>query len=149
MASQLEMERRLVGDATGWVLMKEMWTIPGNRNRALISIGLMICQQMTGVNAIVRSSKPNPLSFPRGGLLTCRSVTELLRAPDLPEHGSGQHEIFSLRHRSLRNRKSSLIGTVGTSFSLTLRKTGEIRGLLPLHGLRSRQSWPEAQSPMG
>jgi hypothetical protein len=29
-----------------------MFTIPGNRKRALISIGLMICQQMTGTNAI-------------------------------------------------------------------------------------------------
>ena len=29
-----------------------MWTIPGNRKRVLISIGLMICQQMTGTNAI-------------------------------------------------------------------------------------------------
>ncbi|KAF2501033.1 general substrate transporter [Lophium mytilinum] len=33
-------------------LLREMWTIPGNRKRALISIGLMICQQMTGTNAI-------------------------------------------------------------------------------------------------
>lgn len=54
MAEQLEIERRLVGDATAWTLLKEMWLIRGNRNRALISIGLMICQQMTGVNAIVR-----------------------------------------------------------------------------------------------
>lgn len=49
---QLEHERRLVGDATAWNLQKEMWTIPGNRKRALVSIGLMVCQQMTGTNAI-------------------------------------------------------------------------------------------------
>ncbi|KAG6368214.1 hypothetical protein INS49_002415 [Diaporthe citri] len=49
---QLEKERRLIGDATAANLHKEMWTIKGNRNRALISIGLMICQQMTGTNAI-------------------------------------------------------------------------------------------------
>nr|OQO19490.1 hypothetical protein B0A51_11536 [Rachicladosporium sp. CCFEE 5018] len=49
---QLEHERRLIGNATFKVLMKEMWTIPGNRKRALLSIGLMICQQMTGTNAI-------------------------------------------------------------------------------------------------
>lgn len=49
---QLEYERRLTGDATAWNLQKEMWTIKGNRNRALISIWLMICQQMTGTNAI-------------------------------------------------------------------------------------------------
>jgi hypothetical protein len=54
MADQLEHERRLTGDATFKTLLREMWTIPGNRNRAVISILLMIFQQMTGVNAIVR-----------------------------------------------------------------------------------------------
>lgn len=49
---QLEHERRLIGDATFWNLQREMWTISGNRRRALISIVLMICQQMTGTNAI-------------------------------------------------------------------------------------------------
>lgn len=29
-----------------------MWTMPGNRKRVLISTGLIICQQMTGTNAI-------------------------------------------------------------------------------------------------
>ncbi|KAH6611359.1 general substrate transporter [Trichoderma cornu-damae] len=52
MADQLEHERRLTGDATFKTLLREMWTIPGNRNRAIISILLMIFQQMTGVNAI-------------------------------------------------------------------------------------------------
>jgi hypothetical protein len=46
------MERRLVGGSSFMDLQREMWTIPGNRKRALISIGLMICQQMTGTNAI-------------------------------------------------------------------------------------------------
>lgn len=49
---QLEHERRLIGDAKFKDLMREMWTIPGNRKRALISVGLMICQQMTGTNAM-------------------------------------------------------------------------------------------------
>ncbi|PTB42235.1 uncharacterized protein TrAFT101_008672 [Trichoderma asperellum] len=52
MADQLDHERRLTGDATFKTLLREMWTIPGNRNRAVISILLMIFQQMTGVNAI-------------------------------------------------------------------------------------------------
>jgi hypothetical protein len=52
MATQLEHERLLVGGETFWSLQREMWTIPGNRKRVLISIGLMICQQMTGTNAI-------------------------------------------------------------------------------------------------
>ena len=52
MREQLDLDNRLVGDAGFWDLQKEMWTIPGNRRRALISIGLMVCQQMTGINAI-------------------------------------------------------------------------------------------------
>lgn len=49
MFDQLEYERRLVGGSSAKDLLKEMWTIPGNRKRALITIGLMICQQMTGM----------------------------------------------------------------------------------------------------
>ncbi|KAK3382062.1 general substrate transporter [Lasiosphaeria ovina] len=49
---QLEHERRITGDASYWTLTREMWTIEGNRKRAIISITLMICQQMTGTNAI-------------------------------------------------------------------------------------------------
>lgn len=48
----LENQRRLVGNAGLKGLLKEMWTVPGNRKRALISIALMICQQMTGTNAM-------------------------------------------------------------------------------------------------
>lgn len=51
-ATQLEHERALVGGSGFWDLMKEMCLIPGNRKRALMSIFLMICQQMTGTNAI-------------------------------------------------------------------------------------------------
>lgn len=53
MSDQLETERRLTGDAGTKVLFKEMTTIPANRKRTLISVALMICQQMTGVNSIV------------------------------------------------------------------------------------------------
>ena len=62
MAEQLDHERRLTGDATAKALFREMVKIPGNRKRALISIMLMVCQQMTGVNAIVCNQliSPNP-----------------------------------------------------------------------------------------
>lgn len=33
MIEQLEMERQLVGKATPWTLLREMWTIIGNRKR--------------------------------------------------------------------------------------------------------------------
>jgi sugar porter (SP) family MFS transporter len=49
---QLNYERQLIGDATIWVLLKEMFTIATNRKRAILSIALMVCQQMTGTNAI-------------------------------------------------------------------------------------------------
>jgi hypothetical protein len=55
--TQLEEERRSAGGNGFWALQKECWLIPGNRNRALLSIGLMVCQQWTGV------SPPPPLSF--------------------------------------------------------------------------------------
>ncbi|ORY55931.1 general substrate transporter [Pseudomassariella vexata] len=51
-ADQLEFERRLIGDASLLNLLKEMWTVQSNRKRAILSIVLMICQQMTGTNAI-------------------------------------------------------------------------------------------------
>lgn len=50
-AEQLEHERRLIGGASLKDLQKEMWLIPGNRKRALLTVGLMVCQQMTGTNA--------------------------------------------------------------------------------------------------
>jgi len=59
MAQQLEHERQLTGDATAKTLMKEMIQIPGNRKRALITVALMVCQQMTGTNAIVSLSPDN------------------------------------------------------------------------------------------
>lgn len=53
MRKQLNEELASVNGGTSWwALQKEMWTIPGNRKRAAISIFLMICQQMTGTNAI-------------------------------------------------------------------------------------------------
>jgi Sugar (and other) transporter len=51
-AEQLDHERRLIGGSSLKDLLAEMWQMPGNRKRLLLSISLMICQQMTGTNAI-------------------------------------------------------------------------------------------------
>lgn len=51
-ADQLEQERRLMGDATFMSLQKELWLVKTNRHRALLSIALMVFQQLTGTNAI-------------------------------------------------------------------------------------------------
>ncbi|KAK4500602.1 hypothetical protein PRZ48_008791 [Zasmidium cellare] len=53
MQRQLEEELNSVNGGKGfWPIVKEMWTVPSNRKRAILSIVLMICQQMTGTNAI-------------------------------------------------------------------------------------------------
>lgn len=49
MQTQLEEERSHYSSNGFWVIMKECWLIPGNRKRALMSIGLMTAQQWTGV----------------------------------------------------------------------------------------------------
>jgi MFS family permease len=46
---QIDRERILTGGDTYFNLQKEMWTVPSNRKRAIISVVLMICQQMTGM----------------------------------------------------------------------------------------------------
>ncbi|RWA09120.1 hypothetical protein EKO27_g5988 [Xylaria grammica] len=51
-ADQLQQERQLMGDATFWSLQKEMWTVKTNRHRGILSILLMVFQQLTGTNAI-------------------------------------------------------------------------------------------------
>ncbi|KAM0324633.1 hypothetical protein ACHAQA_008023 [Verticillium albo-atrum] len=46
-------EENAILDGANWMsLQREMWLIPANRRRALISILLMFFQQMTGTNAI-------------------------------------------------------------------------------------------------
>lgn len=74
MRRQLEEEMASVNGGKGFMsLMREMWTIPGNRRRAILSVVLMVCQQLTGTNAInyygqypFSSSFPSllPSSFP-------------------------------------------------------------------------------------
>jgi len=50
--TQLEEERRSIHGTGFWATQKECWLIKGNRNRALMAIFLMTCQQWTGTNAI-------------------------------------------------------------------------------------------------
>lgn len=84
-ADQLEHERRLIGDATFWNLQREMWTISGNRRRVIISIVLMICQQMTGTNAINTYA---PTIFQNLGI-TGRSTSRKYRSsPFMPPTGA-------------------------------------------------------------
>lgn len=53
MRRQLEEELASVNGGTGQkAIWKEMFTVPGNRRRAFLSMGLMCAQQWTGTNAI-------------------------------------------------------------------------------------------------
>lgn len=57
MKRQLEEELASVHGGKGFkALMKEMWLVPGNRRRAILSIVLMICQQVS----IYLASSPYP-----------------------------------------------------------------------------------------
>ncbi|CAM1510822.1 Fc.00g083350.m01.CDS01 [Cosmosporella sp. VM-42] len=50
--TQLDQERAIMQDTGFWALQKECWTIPGNRKRALLTIGLITFQQWSGTGAI-------------------------------------------------------------------------------------------------
>ncbi|KAH7171365.1 hypothetical protein EDB81DRAFT_710112 [Dactylonectria macrodidyma] len=52
MRTQLDQERAIMQGTGFWSLQKECWTIPGNRKRALLTVGLISCQQWTGTGAI-------------------------------------------------------------------------------------------------
>ena len=96
MADQLAYERRLIAGSGIVDLLKEMFTVPGNRKRALISIGLMICQQMTGESRqSLRSDS---------GMTDVQSRNErnqLLRTSDLHQSRSHRHCTLTLRDRYL------------------------------------------------
>ncbi|KAF3202598.1 hypothetical protein TWF191_002914 [Orbilia oligospora] len=50
--AQLEFERGIIAGASYWARVKEMFSEKSNRRRALLSIALMVWQQLTGTNAI-------------------------------------------------------------------------------------------------
>ncbi|KAF7551242.1 hypothetical protein G7Z17_g5164 [Cylindrodendrum hubeiense] len=52
MRTQLDQERAIMQDTGFWALQKECWTIPTNRQRALLTIGIITFQQWSGTGAI-------------------------------------------------------------------------------------------------
>ena len=123
MAQQLEHERMLVGDATTKTLLKEMWLIPSNRKRALISVALMIWQQMTGVNAVVSSN-----SFFLRRSSPSLTFLELLCAPNFQGPRSKRGPCVPPRDGRVRHCQGT--------------------GLPLLPPLRGRLSWQEAESSL-
>ncbi|KAF3933784.1 hypothetical protein ABW20_dc0101103 [Dactylellina cionopaga] len=49
---QLDFERGIIAGASYWARLRNMLIVAGNRKRALLSIALMVWQQLTGTNAI-------------------------------------------------------------------------------------------------
>ena len=98
----IEAENAILDGASWKSLQKELWLIPANRNRAIISILLMFFQQMTGTSrAALISLKTGRLTlFPR------YQRHQLLRAPDLlgPRHQRRGER--ALRDRHLRSRQA-------------------------------------------
>lgn len=48
--TQLDHERAIMKDTGFWALQKECWTVPSNRKRALLTIGIITFQQWSGVS---------------------------------------------------------------------------------------------------
>ncbi|GAP85480.1 putative quinate permease [Rosellinia necatrix] len=113
-ASQLEQERQLMGDATFMSLQKEMWQVKTNRHRAILSILLMVFQQLTGTNAI---NVYAPTIFTNLGIMgTSNSLL-----------GTGVYGIVKVvscaifllfMADSLGRRRSLLVSAIGQSFCM-------------------------------
>ncbi|KAM0342581.1 hypothetical protein ACHAPU_009436 [Fusarium lateritium] len=50
--TQIDQERAIMQDTGFWALQKECWTLPQNRKRALLTIGIVTLGQWTGTGAI-------------------------------------------------------------------------------------------------
>jgi MFS family permease len=46
----IDQEKAIMQGTGFWAIQKECWTIPSNRKRALVTIGLITCQQWSGVS---------------------------------------------------------------------------------------------------
>lgn len=68
MRTQLDQERAIMQDTGFWALQKECWTIPGNRKRALLTIGIITFQQWSGVSGSLNNLTCVYLGAPLAGL---------------------------------------------------------------------------------
>ncbi|CAH0027112.1 unnamed protein product [Clonostachys rhizophaga] len=67
---QLEEERALAANSSGWTLVKEAFTVPSNRKRSFLCITLMMWSNLTGTNAMTYYS---PEIFKSVGLSSSES----------------------------------------------------------------------------
>ncbi len=111
MSEQLELERRLVGDATASALLREMWTIlqTGSERSSDRAYGLPADDRCECDRMYWALRRPSILR-----LTNLFSLPELLRSSDFPEHGDERCSIIALRHRRIRHRRSPLPWNAGT-----------------------------------
>lgn len=56
--AQIDHERSIMAGTSFWSLQKECWTIPSNRNRALMTLAIISFQQWSGVSFALSSINP-------------------------------------------------------------------------------------------
>ena len=106
MQTQLEMERSRYSENNFWAIMKECWLIPGNRKRALMSIGLMCAQQWTGVSSPPGEAQSSIVP------LTCSPSDkryQLLCASNIHQSRLDRQREFALRHGCLWHSEDVLL----------------------------------------
>ena len=73
--TQLDHEKEVMQGAGFWELQKECWTIPANRKRALLTIGMVTFQQWTGVGVGALTVSCPKLTFVQTGAINYYAPT--------------------------------------------------------------------------
>lgn len=55
--TQLDQEKAIMQGTGFWAIQKECWTVPTNRRRALLTIGIITFQQWSGVSRLYAPSE--------------------------------------------------------------------------------------------
>ena len=96
--TQIDHEKSIMQGAGFWALQKECWTIPVNRKRALLSIGVVTGSQWSGVR--ISSAAAAYLK-----LIHADRCPELLRSTNICKSGTVKNDNCLVRTRCLRNRQ--------------------------------------------
>lgn len=73
--TQLDHDKEVMQGAGFWELQKECWTIPANRKRALLTVGMVTFQQWTGVSVGTLNVSCLKLTFVKTGAINYYAPT--------------------------------------------------------------------------
>lgn len=73
--TQLDHDKEVMQGAGFWELQKECWTIPANRKRALLTVGMVTFQQWTGVSVGTLNVSCLKLTFVQTGAINYYAPT--------------------------------------------------------------------------